>query len=163
MDKNQKQTLLLKSQIESVKKENRYLEFKSNYQDAHKLGQYVSALNILSKLKTKGVIDNNTRGNISEWRLVEFRSDLQKYRYVFMLIQHLINADFSIWELFIKQLRFIYSNMHKQNTSTLVKTNLGGSKLLGFNDAYFRLVVPYVYLRCLILIVRFPFQWFVRV
>ena len=66
----------MKSQIESVKKENRYLEFKSNYQDAHKLGQYVSALNILSKLKTKGVIENNTRGNISEWRLVEFRSDL---------------------------------------------------------------------------------------
>ena len=40
----QKYTLLLKEQISSIKKENRYLEFKSNYQDAQKLGKYISAL-----------------------------------------------------------------------------------------------------------------------
>lgn len=44
MDKNQKYTQLLKQQIENLKKENRYLEFKSNYQDAVKLGRYISAL-----------------------------------------------------------------------------------------------------------------------
>lgn len=41
---DQKYTLLLKEQISSLKKENRYLEFKSNYQDAQKLGKYISAL-----------------------------------------------------------------------------------------------------------------------
>lgn len=44
MDKHQKKTALLKEQIASIKKENRFLEFKSNYQDAQKLGQYISAL-----------------------------------------------------------------------------------------------------------------------
>lgn len=44
MDKNQKYTHLLKQQIESIKKENRFLEFKSNYQEAVKLGKYISAL-----------------------------------------------------------------------------------------------------------------------
>lgn len=44
MDKNLKQTDLLKGQIASMKKENRYLEFKSNYQEAQKLGRYISAL-----------------------------------------------------------------------------------------------------------------------
>lgn len=44
MEKNQKQTNLLKEQIASMKKENRYLEFKSNYQEAQKLGRYISAL-----------------------------------------------------------------------------------------------------------------------
>lgn len=44
MEKNQKQTDLLKEQIASMKKENRYLEFKSNYQEAQKLGRYISAL-----------------------------------------------------------------------------------------------------------------------
>ena len=44
MEKNQKQTTLLKEQIASMKKENRYLEFKSNYQEAQKLGRYISAL-----------------------------------------------------------------------------------------------------------------------
>lgn len=41
---DQKYTLLLKEQISSLKKENRFLEFKSNYQDAQKLGKYISAL-----------------------------------------------------------------------------------------------------------------------
>lgn len=41
---DQKYTLFLKEQISSLKKENRYLEFKSNYQDAQKLGKYISAL-----------------------------------------------------------------------------------------------------------------------
>lgn len=44
MDINQKYTDLLKKQIESVKKECRYLEFKSKYQEADKLGRYISAL-----------------------------------------------------------------------------------------------------------------------
>ena len=44
MEKNQKQTDLLNEQIASMKKENRYLEFKSNYQEAPKLGRYISAL-----------------------------------------------------------------------------------------------------------------------
>lgn len=44
MDVNQKYTDLLKKQIESIKKECRYLEFKSNYQEADKLGRYISAL-----------------------------------------------------------------------------------------------------------------------
>ncbi len=41
---DQKYTLLLKEQISSLKKENRFLEFKSNYQDVQKLGKYISAL-----------------------------------------------------------------------------------------------------------------------
>lgn len=44
MDINQKYTDLLKKQIESIKKECRYLEFKSNYQEADKLGRYISAM-----------------------------------------------------------------------------------------------------------------------
>ena len=44
MDKNEKYTELLKEQIANLKKENRYLEFKSNYQDYRRLGKYISAL-----------------------------------------------------------------------------------------------------------------------
>lgn len=44
MDKNIRYTRLLKQQIETIKKENRFLEFKSNYQEAVKLGRYISAL-----------------------------------------------------------------------------------------------------------------------
>jgi len=44
MDVNTKYTALLKEQIETLKKENRFLEFKSNYQQANKLGQYISSL-----------------------------------------------------------------------------------------------------------------------
>ena len=44
MDKNEKYTELLKEQIATLKKENRYLEFKSNYQDYNRLGKYISAL-----------------------------------------------------------------------------------------------------------------------
>lgn len=44
MDKDQKYTRLLKEQICAFKKENRWLEFKSNYQEATKLGRYISAL-----------------------------------------------------------------------------------------------------------------------
>lgn len=44
MDINQKYTELLKAQIDSIKKECRYLEFKSNYQEADKLGRYISAM-----------------------------------------------------------------------------------------------------------------------
>lgn len=35
---------LLDCMIERKRKENRFLEFKSNYQDAHHLGEYISAL-----------------------------------------------------------------------------------------------------------------------
>ena len=41
---NTRATALLKAQIEKLKKENHFLEFKSNYQDAKKLGEYISAL-----------------------------------------------------------------------------------------------------------------------
>ena len=44
MDKNEKYTALLKEQIATLKKENRFLEFKSNYQDHNRLGKYISAL-----------------------------------------------------------------------------------------------------------------------
>lgn len=44
MDKNEKYTELLKEQIATLKKENRFLEFKSNYQDYNRLGKYISAL-----------------------------------------------------------------------------------------------------------------------
>lgn len=44
MNKNEKYTRLLDKQIETLKKENRYLEFKSNYQEADKLGRYISSL-----------------------------------------------------------------------------------------------------------------------
>jgi len=44
MDKNSQYAAILKSQIESIKKENRFLEFKSNYQEAERLGKYISAL-----------------------------------------------------------------------------------------------------------------------
>ncbi len=44
MNKNIKYTELLDKQIREAKKENRFLEFKSNYQEAEKLGQYISAL-----------------------------------------------------------------------------------------------------------------------
>ena len=44
MDKDYRYTELLDKQISEVQKENRFLEFKSNYQEADKLGQYISAL-----------------------------------------------------------------------------------------------------------------------
>lgn len=44
MDKNAKYSRLLDEQIASIQKENRHIEFKSNYQDPDKLGQYISAL-----------------------------------------------------------------------------------------------------------------------
>ena len=44
MDINQKYTNLLEEQIKTLKKETRCLEFKSNYQEAIKLGRYISAL-----------------------------------------------------------------------------------------------------------------------
>lgn len=44
MDKNEKYTELLKEQIATLKKENRFLEFKSNHQDYNRLGKYISAL-----------------------------------------------------------------------------------------------------------------------
>ena len=44
MNKNQKYTALLKEQIATIKKENRYLEFKSNYQTPERIGKYISAL-----------------------------------------------------------------------------------------------------------------------
>lgn len=44
MDKDIKYSKLLNQQIDSIKKENRYIEFKSNYQDVDKLGKYISAL-----------------------------------------------------------------------------------------------------------------------
>lgn len=44
MDKNAKFSTLLDEQIASIQKENRYIEFKSNYQIPDKLGQYISAL-----------------------------------------------------------------------------------------------------------------------
>lgn len=44
MDKDKKYTTILKEQIERHNDECRYLEFKSNYQTAEKLGRYISAL-----------------------------------------------------------------------------------------------------------------------
>lgn len=44
MNKNEKYTVLLDGQIATFKKENRFLEFKSNFQDSDKLGKYISAL-----------------------------------------------------------------------------------------------------------------------
>lgn len=44
MDRNKKYTVVLNKQIETLKRENRYLEFKSNYQEPDKLGRYISAL-----------------------------------------------------------------------------------------------------------------------
>lgn len=44
MNKDEKYTVLLKSQIATLKKENRFLEFKSNYQETDSLGKYISAL-----------------------------------------------------------------------------------------------------------------------
>ena len=44
MDKDSQYTKLLKQQITTFQKEKRFLEFKSNYQDAEKLGKYISAL-----------------------------------------------------------------------------------------------------------------------
>ena len=44
MEKNIQYTNLLKKQISTFQKEKRFLEFKSNYQDAEKLGRYISAL-----------------------------------------------------------------------------------------------------------------------
>lgn len=44
MDKDIQYTKLLKQQISTFQKEKRFLEFKSNYQDAEKLGRYISAL-----------------------------------------------------------------------------------------------------------------------
>ena len=44
MDKDYRYTELLDKQISDAQKENRFLEFKSNYQEADKLGQYISAL-----------------------------------------------------------------------------------------------------------------------
>ncbi len=44
MNKNIQYTNKLREQIETLKKENRYLEFKSNYQETDRLGKYISAL-----------------------------------------------------------------------------------------------------------------------
>lgn len=44
MDKNLKYTQILKQQLKNFKDENRFLEFKSNYQDAIRLGKYISSL-----------------------------------------------------------------------------------------------------------------------
>jgi ATP-dependent DNA helicase RecG len=44
MDKNNRYIQLLKHQIAKYKKEKRFIEYKSNYQDATKLGRYISAL-----------------------------------------------------------------------------------------------------------------------
>ena len=44
MSKDQEFSKLLKQQIDTYGKEKRFLEFKSNYQEAEKLGQYISAL-----------------------------------------------------------------------------------------------------------------------
>lgn len=44
MGKDKEYSQLLKQQIETYVKEKRFLEFKSNYQTAEKLGQYISAL-----------------------------------------------------------------------------------------------------------------------
>ncbi len=44
MNKNIQYTNKLREQIKTLKKENRYLEFKSNYQEADRLGKYISAL-----------------------------------------------------------------------------------------------------------------------
>ncbi len=44
MNKNREHTALLKKQIAEIGKEVRFLEFKSNYQDADRLGKYISAL-----------------------------------------------------------------------------------------------------------------------
>lgn len=44
MSKDKEYTTLLKKQIAEIGKEVRFLEFKSNYQDADRLGKYISAL-----------------------------------------------------------------------------------------------------------------------
>ena len=44
MSKNKEYAALLKKQIAKIGKEVRFLEFKSNYQDADRLGKYISAL-----------------------------------------------------------------------------------------------------------------------
>lgn len=44
MDKDKDYANLLNKQIAEINKEVRYLEFKSNYQDANRLGKYISAL-----------------------------------------------------------------------------------------------------------------------
>ena len=44
MNKDKEYTILLKKQIAEIGKEVRSLEFKSNYQDAERLGKYISAL-----------------------------------------------------------------------------------------------------------------------
>ena len=44
MSKNKEYAALLKKQIAEIGKEVRFLEFKSNYQDADRLGKYISAL-----------------------------------------------------------------------------------------------------------------------
>ena len=44
MSKDKEYTTLLKKQIAEIGKEVRFLEFKSNYQDAERLGKYISAL-----------------------------------------------------------------------------------------------------------------------
>lgn len=44
MEKDIQYTKLLKQQLSTFQKEKRFLEFKSNYQDAEKLGRYISAL-----------------------------------------------------------------------------------------------------------------------
>ena len=46
MEKDKNYSRLLDEQIGLVARENRYLEFKSNYQDTDKLGRYISALSM---------------------------------------------------------------------------------------------------------------------
>ncbi len=44
MSRDEKYSQLLDEQIASARRENRFIEFKSNYQDPNKLGEYISAL-----------------------------------------------------------------------------------------------------------------------
>lgn len=63
---------LLDRMIDSSKKENRYLEFKSNYQDAQHLGEYISALS------NGACLDRQDYGYCSsEWRMRHLPSRVQ--------------------------------------------------------------------------------------
>ena len=107
MDKNERYSNLLDEQIRVLRKENRYVEFKSNYQEAEKLGRYISALSNGACLDRQdygylyfGVEDetHNVRGTKFDVSAVKAKGNESLELYLRRMLSP--KVDFSIEEFF---------------------------------------------------------------
>ena len=105
MEKDIRYTNLLKKQISTFQKEKRFLEFKSNYQDAEKLGKYISALSNGACLDNQDFgylyfgVDNDTlevKHTTFDWSKVNAAGNQQLEMYLRQMISPKI--DFHIDE-----------------------------------------------------------------